>query len=55
MALHRFEQLDPTHDGPLSDVDSDAQLRRMLCDKVGACTWWDVRRLAGLASACYNC
>ncbi len=34
MALHRFEQLDPRHDGPLSGADIDGHLRRMLCDKV---------------------
>jgi hypothetical protein len=40
MALHRFEQLDPMHEGPLSGADIDAHLRRMLCDKVGApCSW----------------
>lgn len=37
MALHRFEQLDPAHEGPLSGADIDAHLRRMLCDKVGTC------------------
>jgi hypothetical protein len=36
MALHRFEQLDPLHEGPLSAADIDVHLRRMLCDKVGA-------------------
>lgn len=35
MALHRFEQLDPLHEGPLSAADIDVHLRRMLCDKVG--------------------
>ena len=35
MALHRFEQLDPQHEGPLSAADIDVHLRRMLCDKVG--------------------
>ena len=34
MALHRFEQLDPTHDGPLSGAELDTHFRRMLCDKV---------------------
>ena len=36
MALHRFEQLDPLHEGPLSAAEIDVHLRRMLCDKVGA-------------------
>lgn len=31
--LHRFEQLDPQHEGPLAGADVDAHLRRMLCDK----------------------
>jgi hypothetical protein len=38
MALHRFEQLDPMHEGPLSGADIDAHLRRMLCDKVDVCS-----------------
>lgn len=34
MALHRFEQLDPHHEGPLDGADLDSHFRRMLCDKV---------------------
>lgn len=34
MALHRFCQLDPNKDGPLSGVDLDRQFRQALCDKV---------------------
>jgi hypothetical protein len=34
MALHRFEQLDPEHDGPLAGAELEVHFRRMLCDKV---------------------
>lgn len=34
MALHRFHQLDPSHDGALHGVDLDRHFRQMLCDKV---------------------
>eukprot|EP00199_Chlamydomonas_sp_CCMP681_P000084 CAMPEP_0119112054 /NCGR_PEP_ID=MMETSP1180-20130426/38536_1 /TAXON_ID=3052 ORGANISM="Chlamydomonas cf sp, Strain CCMP681" /NCGR_SAMPLE_ID=MMETSP1180 /ASSEMBLY_ACC=CAM_ASM_000741 /LENGTH=978 /DNA_ID=CAMNT_0007099373 /DNA_START=53 /DNA_END=2989 /DNA_ORIENTATION=+ len=33
MALHRFHQLDPLHEGPLSGMDLDKHFRTMLCDK----------------------
>ena len=36
MALHRFEQLDPEHDGPLASAELEVHFRRMLCDKVTA-------------------
>lgn len=35
MALHRFHQLDPKHEGPLAGIDLDKHFRTMLCDKVG--------------------
>ena len=34
MALHRFQQLDPSHDGQLAGVDLDKYYRQALCDKV---------------------
>ena len=34
MALHRFQQLDPKHEGALSGADLDASYRQALCDKV---------------------
>ena len=34
MAVHRFEQLDPDHDGPLHNVDTYALIRDALRDKV---------------------
>ena len=34
MVLHRFEQLDPHHDGPLRDVDLGKHFKQALCDKV---------------------
>ena len=34
MALHRFQQLDPRHDGALAGADLDASYRQALCDKV---------------------
>ena len=34
MAVHRFEQLDPEHDGPLHNVDTYALIRDSLRDKV---------------------
>jgi len=34
MALHRFEQLDPQHEGPLAGAELEVHFRRMLCDKV---------------------
>ena len=37
MALHRFQQLDPDHEGPLSGMDFDRHFRQALCDKVTAC------------------
>lgn len=37
MALHRFHQLDPDHDGALHGVDLDRHFRQMLCDKVRDC------------------
>ena len=43
MALHRFEQLDPQHEGPLHNTDVYAHMRDCLCDKV-CC------RCSGLAS-----
>ncbi|KAK9849777.1 hypothetical protein WJX84_007045, partial [Apatococcus fuscideae] len=33
MALHRFQQLDPDHEGPLSGMDFDRHFRQALCDK----------------------
>lgn len=33
MALHRFQQLDPKHEGPMHGVDLDRHFRQMLCDK----------------------
>ena len=33
MALHRYLQLDPERDGPLSGVELDRHLRQALCDK----------------------
>lgn len=34
MVLHRFEQLDPHHQGPLQDIDLGKHFRQALCDKV---------------------
>ena len=34
MALHRFQQLDPDHDGALSGMDFGRHYRQALCDKV---------------------
>ena len=34
MALHRFQQLDPDHEGALSGMDFDRHFRQALCDKV---------------------
>lgn len=34
MALHRFQQLDPKHEGALAGADLDASYRQALCDKV---------------------
>ena len=34
MLLHRFEQLDPGHQGPLLDIDLGKHFRQALCDKV---------------------
>ena len=36
--LHRFEQLDPDHDGPLRDVDLGKHFKQALCDKVALLT-----------------
>ena len=36
MAIHRFEQLDPDHDGPLHNVDTYALIRDALRDKVSS-------------------
>ena len=33
MALHRFQQLDPDHEGALSGMDFDRHFRQALCDK----------------------
>ncbi|CAL8463047.1 g2581 [Coccomyxa elongata] len=33
MALHRFQQLDPHHEGPLAGADLDKYYRQALCDK----------------------
>ncbi|GFH14152.1 adaptin_N domain-containing protein, partial [Haematococcus lacustris] len=33
MALHRFQQLDPRHEGALAGLDTDKHLRTCLCDK----------------------
>ena len=38
MALHRFQQLDPGHEGQLSGADLDRFYRQALCDKV--CKPW---------------
>ena len=35
MALHRFEQVDPLHEGPLHHVDTYASIRDALRDKAG--------------------
>lgn len=35
MALHWFQSLDPSREGPLLGVDVDRHFRTMLCDKVG--------------------
>ena len=41
MALHRFQQLDPKHEGQLSGADLDSYYRQALCDKVGGlCSSW---------------
>lgn len=40
MALHRFEQLDPDHEGPLDGAQLDVHFRRMLCDKVRNVSTW---------------
>lgn len=38
MALHRFQQLDPKHEGQLAGADLDSYYRQALCDKVpGLC------------------
>ena len=37
MALHRYLQLDPEREGPLSGVDLDRHLRQALCDKASTC------------------
>ena len=34
MALQRFQQLDPHHEGPLAGSDIDKHFRQALCDKV---------------------
>ena len=34
MVLHRFEQMDPHHQGPLQDIDLGKHFRQALCDKV---------------------
>ena len=34
MALQRFQQLDPTHEGHLAGVELDKFYRQALCDKV---------------------
>ena len=34
MALQRFQQLDPKHEGQLSGADLDSYYRQALCDKV---------------------
>lgn len=34
MALHRFQQLDPKHEGQLAGADLDSYYRQALCDKV---------------------
>ena len=34
MALHRFQQLDPKHEGALAGADLDGSYRQALCDKV---------------------
>jgi hypothetical protein len=34
MALHRFQQLDPDHEGHLAGVELDKFYRQALCDKV---------------------
>ena len=59
MALHRFEQLDPEHDGPLAGAELEVHFRRMLCDKVrhalrlasmvlhGVCSTYGVRTVYG--------
>lgn len=39
MALHRFVQLDPTKEGPLSDIQVDRHFRQALCDKVATSVW----------------
>ena len=38
MAIHRFEQLDPDHDGPLHNIDTYALIRDALRDKVLSCS-----------------
>ena len=45
MAVHRFEQLDPEHDGPLHNVDTYALIRETLRDKVGAARVYQSRSL----------
>lgn len=40
MALHRFQQLDPGHEGQLSGADLDRFYRQALCDKVHPTTLW---------------
>ena len=39
MALHRFQQLDPKHEGQLSGADLDSFYRQALCDKVQIPLW----------------
>ena len=34
MVLHRFQQLDPKHEGQLAGADLDSYYRQALCDKV---------------------
>jgi hypothetical protein len=55
MALHRFHQLDPRHDGPLAGLDIDKHLRTSLCDKVAGWLEGQVAVWGGLSaheSAC---
>ncbi len=48
MALHRFQQLDPDHDGALSGIDFDRHFRQALCDKVSpACSMYTLACPAG--------
>jgi AP-4 complex subunit epsilon-1 len=36
MAMHRFQQLDPLHEGQMAGVDLDKYYRQALCDKAGS-------------------